>query len=160
MLPIVHNRVPLLLINWGQCRRKCSVESKSKAILLNTIFNIYFKLQIQACIIYLTTSTKMGSIYCLLLVRQGVVKGIMLFIISFNFPLEFIFHQIWYQPFFWCFLVSLLGFPIKHLTIYIFSFLLSQEKFLFSAKSFQFNVSYSHTHRVFTLQLYIRLSRS
>ena len=106
MLPIVHNRVPLLLINWGQCRRKCSVESKSKAILLNTIFNIYFKLQIQACIIYLTTINKMRSIYCLLLVRQGVVKGIMLFIISFNFPLEFIFHQIWYQPFFWCFLVS------------------------------------------------------
>ena len=29
MLPIVHNRVPLLLINWGQRRRKCSVESIS-----------------------------------------------------------------------------------------------------------------------------------
>ena len=38
------------------------------------------------------------------------------------------------------------------------SYLLSQEKFIFSDKSLQFNVNYSHA-RVFTLQLYIRLSR-
>ena len=37
--------------------------------------------------------------------------------------------------------------------IYIFSFLLSQEKFLFLEKTTQFNVNYSNT-RVFTFHLY------
>ena len=37
--------------------------------------------------------------------------------------------------------------------IYIFSFLLSQEKFLFSEKTIQFNVNYSNT-RVFAFHLY------
>ena len=45
-------------------------------------------------------------------------------------------------------------FPIKNLSIYIFFFLLSQEKTFLLAKSLQFNVNYSHTRvSTFTVQL-------
>ena len=50
---------------------------------------------------------------------------------------------------------SLILFSHKNLSsdLYIFSFLLPQEKFFFSAKTLQFNLNYSHT-RVFTFRLY------
>ena len=50
---------------------------------------------------------------------------------------------------------SLILFSHKNLSsdLYIFSFLLPQEKFFFSAKTLQFNLNYSHT-RVFTFHLY------